>query len=172
MGPAGGALLLEQNAIAAVFLLALTAAIVSDLVSFRIPNAIPLCLAGLFLVDAFRQGIAVSSLALHLTTGVTLLVAGAALYYTGVVGGGDAKLLAAIALWSGWYELPRLLIVMALAGGVLSLGLLLARRLRIGAPNGPFARLLAAGGPVPYGVAIAAGGFDLWFRHLILTQLR
>jgi len=165
-------LLLEQNAIAAVFLLALAAAVVSDVVSFRIPNAIPVCLAGLFLADAFRQGIPLSTVALHLTAAAALLAAGAALYYTGVVGGGDVKFLAAIALWSGWYELPRLLIVMALAGGVLSLGLLLARRLRIGAGNGRLARLLAAGAPVPYGIAIAAGGFDLWFRHLILTQLR
>jgi prepilin peptidase CpaA len=165
-------LLLEQNAIAAVFLFALAAAVVSDAVSFRISNAIPLCLAGLFLVDAFRQGITVPTVALHLTAAAALLAAGAALYYTGVVGGGDAKFLAALALWSGWHELPRLLIVMALAGGALSLGLLLARRLRIGSSSGPLTRLLTVGAPVPYGIAIAAGGFDLWFRHLILTQLR
>lgn len=167
-----GRWLFEQSAIAAVFSLALAAAIVIDVASFRIPNAIPLSLAGLFLVDAFLRGVAVPILALHLTAGAALLAAGAALYYVGVVGGGDAKFLAAVALWSGWYELPRLLIVMALAGGVLSLALLLVRRLRTGAASGPFARLLAAGAPVPYGVAIAAGGFDLWFRHMILTQLR
>ncbi|HLO78065.1 MAG TPA: hypothetical protein VK196_16545, partial [Magnetospirillum sp.] len=62
--------------------------------------------------------------------------------------GGDAKLMAAAALWSGFFAMPRFALVMAVAGGVLALVMLIARGRR--------AR-------VPYGVAIAVAGLDWWF---------
>jgi prepilin peptidase CpaA len=69
-------------------------------------------------------------------------------FYAGMMGGGDVKLAAAIALWFPPVTTLRFLVVMSLAGGVLTLGLLVSHKLRRN-----------AGRPkIPYGVAIACGG--------------
>ncbi|WP_372624359.1 prepilin peptidase [Falsiroseomonas sp.] len=88
----------------------------------------------------------------------------------GLLGGGDVKVAAAVALGLSPAALPGFIVVTTMAGGVLGLGYLLAarlapppRRLTAGAPV--LHRVLAAecrrihrGGPLPYGVAIAFGG--------------
>ncbi|HEX5500413.1 MAG TPA: prepilin peptidase [Thermomicrobiales bacterium] len=85
---------------------------------------------------------------------LAVLVVGAAMFAAELIGGGDVKLMTAIALWAGpGYVLPFLLI-MAMAGGILSLGVLL--RPRLAALAGRISA--TANHRVPYGVAIAAGG--------------
>ena len=65
------------------------------------------------------------------------------------MGGGDVKLIAALALWLKLVPLAQLLVVMALAGGVLTLFMLARHRW-----------LKAEGRPeIPYGVAIVAAWF-------------
>ena len=79
---------------------------------------------------------------------VFLLFAGA--FYMNVMGGGDVKLAGALALWFTPYETLTLIVIMSIAGGVLTLivvGVHHARK-KDGRPE------------VPYGVAIAVGG--LW----------
>jgi len=65
----------------------------------------------------------------------------------GQMGGGDVKLLGALALWFNWKVMFTLLFFMALAGGVLTVVLLIVhrRRKREGNPE------------IPYGIAIASG---------------
>lgn len=70
------------------------------------------------------------------------------------MGGGDVKLFAACALWTGMRELPDFLIYAALMGGALTLALIAARVFTGKKANMP--RLLQKGAPVPYGLAIAA----------------
>jgi prepilin peptidase CpaA len=84
------------------------------------------------------------------------LLAGA--FYTGMMGGGDVKLGAALALWFSPGTTLKFLVLMSLAGGVLTLGLLAWHRAtrREGRPQ------------VPYGVAIAIGGLSILAP--ILTQ--
>lgn len=79
---------------------------------------------------------------------VFLLFAGA--FYLNAMGGGDVKLAGALALWFTPYETLKLIVIMSIAGGVLTLVVLGLHRARKkeGRPE------------VPYGVAIAAGG--LW----------
>jgi prepilin peptidase CpaA len=74
----------------------------------------------------------------------------AGLFALGLMGGGDVKLLGALALWLPWQEMGKLLVIMALVGGVITLTTLLYHRMRRreGQPE------------VPYGVAIALAG--LW----------
>ena len=75
-------------------------------------------------------------------------------FYAGMMGGGDVKLAAALALWFSPQSTIKFLVLTSLAGGVLTVGILAwhrARR-REGRPE------------VPYGVAIAFGGLA------ILTQ--
>jgi prepilin peptidase CpaA len=88
----------------------------------------------------------------------------------GWMGGGDVKLLGAAALRVPPYAVPGMLMATALAGGVLALFYLVARR-RLARPGGPrpsslLLRALRAerwrlrrGGPMPYAVAIACGVF-------------
>jgi prepilin peptidase CpaA len=68
-----------------------------------------------------------------------------------LIGGGDAKLIAATALLVGYHDLFNFLLLMSVCGALLSLAILLMHRSPTAAA--PKARL-----PVPYGVAIAAGG--------------
>src|SRR3954466_15622821 len=59
---------------------------------------------------------------------VFALLAGA--FYAGMMGGGDVKLAAALALWFSPGGTLKLLVIMSLAGGVLTLGLLAWHRAR------------------------------------------
>jgi prepilin peptidase CpaA len=155
-----------QLAAGLVFCAALADAAQSDVRRLRIPDRDSLILLAAFAVWAMASGLGWLGIALHCGTAVAVFAAGAALFALGVWGGGDVKLLAAMAAWTGPGELLRLLLVMALAGGVLALAVLLARRL-------PALNTDAAGwrrpaclaeGHVPYGVAIAAAGLDWWLR--------
>ena len=69
----------------------------------------------------------------------------------GAMGGGDVKMVAALALWLPPLAVLKLLVIMSLAGGVLTVAMLVRHR------------LAKAGGrlEIPYGVAIAFGGFWL-----------
>ena len=89
--------------------------------------------------------------------GVALIALAAltALFATGLMGGGDVKLLVALALWIQPLWFLRLLMVMALAGGVLTLAMALWHF----APHRKALRS-ASKLQVPYGVAISAAG--LW----------
>ena len=92
--------------------------------------------------------------AVQLAAGVGVFTLLAAAFYAGMMGGGDVKLAAALALWFSPVSTIKLLVLMSLAGGVLTLGLLAWHRVknREGRPE------------IPYGVAIAFGGLA------ILTQ--
>lgn len=147
-----------------IFVAGLLDAAVSDLRAFRIANRSPLLLLAAFVPAAVAAGFGWQDWLNHLGAGLALLVIGVVLFARGVWGGGDAKLLPAVAVWTGLAGLPRFLIVMALVGGVLAVLALLARRLPLG-PSGAvraWGERLAASGHVPYGVAIAAGGIDWW----------
>jgi prepilin peptidase CpaA len=83
-----------------------------------------------------------------LATIVLLVFTG--LFALGMMGGGDVKMLAAIALWMPLQAMATLIIVMALVGGLVTLVTVIHHRMtrRIGRPE------------IPYGVAIALAG--LW----------
>jgi prepilin peptidase CpaA len=80
---------------------------------------------------------------------VFLFFAGA--FYLNVMGGGDVKLAGALALWFTPYDTLRLIVIMSIAGGLLTLVVLGIHRAhkKSGRPE------------VPYGVAIAVGGMWL-----------
>jgi prepilin peptidase CpaA len=92
------------------------------------------------------------------------LAAGIGMFAFRWIGGGDAKLMAAAALWLGAPGLAPLLIWTTLAGGVLTVMLITVRRhgaIFVG-DAGPQAdhwvgRLMDRNGDVPYGVAICVG---------------
>src|SRR3954452_3646501 len=90
-------------------------------------------------------------MAIQLAAGgiVFALLAGA--FYAGMMGGGDVKLAAALALWFSPSGTIKFLVLMSLAGGVLTIALLAWHRAR-GRGGRP---------GIPYGVAIAVGGLTI-----------
>jgi prepilin peptidase CpaA len=145
----------------ATFLVALACAAVSDLLRYEIPNELSLALTAGFMIAAIDLPITVSLA--HLLAGAIVLVAGGLLFFRGIWGGGDVKLLAAASLWMGWQQLPQFLLLTALAGGALALGLLTARALTAHSTETGrwYSRLLRRDEGVPYGIAISAAAIYL-----------
>jgi prepilin peptidase CpaA len=98
-----------------------------------------------------------------LRIGVALIIFAifALLFMLRMMGGGDVKMIGALALWLPFNALLVMLTVMALAGGVITVGLLIRHRLQ---PN-------ADKPEVPYGVAIAIGGLWVIANGLLTTSV-
>lgn len=157
----------------------LLAAAWTDLAVRRIPNAL-------------SAAVALAGLALRATDGLAAAmmtsIAACALFVVlfigfarGVLGGGDVKLATAVALGLPPIDIWGFIVVTALAGGVLSLGYLLAHwvaqapAVPAGRAASTLARVAAAErwrarrrGPLPYGVAIAIGGLTYFSNHFMM----
>lgn len=152
------------HSLALVVPLLLIAAAVSDLVTMTIPNWLTAALAVLFPVAALASGLSLADAGLHLACGVGLLVICFGMFARGWIGGGDAKLAAALALFMGPSLVLPWVFLTAILGGVLTLALLGSRRfpLPLFCAQQPWiARLHAPTTGVPYGIAIAAAGLFL-----------
>ena len=164
-----------QTAVLMVFPALVILGGVRDLVSYRIPNWISLALmAGFVLsaVAALAGGLPVAALGLNLAVGLAALVIGFGMFAMGWIGGGDAKLFAAAALWLGWQGAATYLAATGLAGGglavlLLSLRSAAARPLILGGPAW-VTRLADPDEGVPYGVAIAIGALAAFPASLLV----
>lgn len=147
--------------LALAFPLLVIVAAIRDVTSFTIPNWISLALVAAFAPAAVMAGLPVGTIGLQLGIGFAALVLGMAMFAFRWIGGGDAKLFAAAALWLGWPACAPYLMITCVAGGGLAVALLGLRSmwLRRYAVQGPawFARLAEPEEAVPYGVAIAVG---------------
>src|SRR5687768_7711303 len=85
--------------------------------------------------------------------GIALLVFAlfAIAFRFGAMGGGDVKMVAALALWLPPGAVLKLLVIMSIAGGLLTLAMVIRHRMK--RPGGEL--------EIPYGIAIAFGGFWL-----------
>lgn len=133
----------------------------SDTVSYIIPNRISIMLAVAFVPAALAVGQPIGEIGMGLAVGVAALVIAVGMFAAGWIGGGDAKLFAAAALWLGLPGAPAFVMFTALAGGAMALLLMNARspwlRSYFAAGPGWLARLAAPDAGIPYGVAIAIG---------------
>jgi prepilin peptidase CpaA len=126
-----------------------------DVRTFTISNRLNLTVA--LLAPLYWLSVAMPlwpNVGVQLAAGAGVFVLLAAAFYAGMMGGGDVKLAAALALWFSPASTVKFLVLTSLAGGVLTLGILVWHRTkrREGRPE------------IPYGVAIAFGGLA------ILTQ--
>ena len=131
-----------------------------DLASYTIPNTLSAAIIFVFLAFALIAGLPGSQFGAHLAAGLVALAAGFALFASGFIGGGDAKLFAATALWFGFGDLLSYALVAALLGGLLTVTLLVVRRIPLPAVltrRGWIARLHDSRHGIPYGAALAAG---------------
>jgi len=123
----------------------------TDLRSRIISNELNLAIALLAPLWWWANGLAFyPDVALQLAQAAILFLLFTGLFALGMMGGGDVKLLGALALWLPLPGIVTLLIVMSLAGGVVTIATLAHHKL-----------LRRAGqAEIPYGVAIALAG--LW----------
>lgn len=131
-----------------------------DIASYTIPNRLSLALCAAFALFALTAGLSGGALGLHLAAGCVGLAAGFGMFAAGWIGGGDAKLFAATALWFGFHDLLAYTLTAAVLGGVLTLVLLMARQVPLPAglnAQGWIARLHDPRSGIPYGTALAAG---------------
>ncbi len=129
------------------------AAAVADLRHFEIPDQWSIAIAALFAAFAFAA-LPFGAWWPHPLAGALVFLGGALLFARGWLGGGDVKLLAACAVWTGFAGLPQFLVGTAACGGLLALTMIVARRVSGPEPAYPG---LAADGPLPYAVAILGG---------------
>lgn len=142
------------GALAAILIIAAVIDVRTYTISNRLNLAVAL-LAPLFWWSVHLQiwpGVAIQ---LALGAGVFVLLAIA--FYAGMMGGGDVKLAAALALWFSPADTVRFLVFMSLAGGLLTLVVVAAHKLRSreGRPE------------IPYGVAIAIGGLAILAQRFL-----
>jgi len=171
-----------------IFLILLGIAAVSDLRARVIPNRYPVAVAAAFLPLAALG--AVPAWPGHLLVFAAVFAACLALFAAGLLGGGDAKLLPAAALWAGPSTLAEFLLVTAVTGGAIALTLAIKAKWagrrrspmeseaapRPDMPHGgseaaadeaePGA-MAPASGEVPYAPAIAAGGLVVALEPLL-----
>ena len=145
-----------------VFPFCMLFAAVSDTLSMTIANRVPLILLGVFAVVAPLTGMDWASFGMHFAAGALVLAVTFALFAMGGMGGGDAKLLAATAVWMGFnIHLIEYLVVSAFLGGLLTIGILVYRKsvLAVFTRHSIFMRHFAnETGGVPYGIALGIGG--------------
>ena len=140
-----------------------------------IPNRYCLAIAFLYPAYVLSTPVAVDWPAAAAVAAAALAI-GFVCFLFRVAGGGDVKLFAATALWAGPSLFPNFLLVTSLIGGGIWLAVLARRRLAgvfaawprgsaglSPAPAAAVARVEAQAGapPIPYGVAIAAGGLHV-----------
>ena len=134
-----------------------------DLLTMTIPNRVSLALVAAFPFAAVLIGLDWAAFTSHLGAGVLMLVVGIGMFARGWLGGGDAKLLAAAALWLGFEHLAGYLLLVAIAGGALALLILSYRNFAPPAwmlGQAWAMRLHDRKVGIPYGVALAAAA--LW----------
>lgn len=141
-----------------------------DFWTFRVPNVVTGTIAALYFVCAiyFFWGMGVNWIS-HVGACLSVLGVGLGLFYFRIFGGGDIKLMAAVALWIGFSrELIVFLLVAGIAGGALTL-LLLVLRNGLSLIPIPFPASMPAAlqtnSPIPYGVALVIGA--LWVAWAI-----
>ena len=131
----------------------------------RVPNAIcGLILAGYPAI--FATAAAPQPVWGGVGAGAAVFAVGIAVFAAGWLGGGDVKLLSALALWAGPAHLAGFLLITALAGGVLALAALVYARLVAVVPALAVGSRVTTQMTLPYGVAIACGG--IWVASTLI----
>ena len=135
----------------------------SDLFTMTISNRISLILAGGFFALAIWSGMPLADIGMHVAAAFAVLVVTFTFFARGWIGGGDAKLAAATALWFGFDQLLNYLTIASLLGGVLTLLIMRFRLMPLPAllAEQEWAkRLHRMDAGVPYGIALAIAA--LW----------
>lgn len=129
-----------------------------DSTRYVIPNWLNLLLVVLYPAYVIFAPIDVDWQSGLLAFALTFVV-GYGLFTLRWMGGGDVKLFAACALWTGMGKLLPFVIAVGLVGGLLALALIIFRRIigLLAPKTWNIPKIFRSRAPVPYGIAIAAG---------------
>jgi prepilin peptidase CpaA len=146
-----------------------------DLLTMKIPNRISALMVLAFFPLALLAGLGAWEILCHVAAGLAVLALGVLLFIPGWFGGGDAKLMAAIALWIGPDALVPYFLYAAVTGGFIAMAIMSARtvplpRLLLG--EAWALRLHRQDAGIPYGLALAAGALmvyphTVWFTGVV-----
>lgn len=138
--------------------LILVVAAVIDVRTFTISNRLNLTVALLAPVYWWAAHLPLwPDIGMQVAVAVGVFALLAVAFYAGMMGGGDVKLAAALALWFSPASTLTFLIYMSIAGGLLTLVVLTIHRVRK-KPGKP---------EIPYGVAIAVGGLAILIQRFL-----
>jgi prepilin peptidase CpaA len=137
----------------------------SDLITMTISNRISLILIGGFFVLAVMTGMPLAEIGMHLAASAVVLLCAFAFFAFRWIGGGDAKLAAATALWFGFDQLLNYVLIASLLGGVLTLAIMRFRLMPLPGflANQEWAkRLHRMDADIPYGIALALAALVIY----------
>ncbi|MPZ55793.1 MAG: peptidase [Rhizobiales bacterium] len=148
----------------------------SDLFTMTISNRVSLALTAGFFALALVMGMGAGDMLSHTGAGLAVLAITFCFFAFGWIGGGDAKLAAATALWLGFDHLFEFAVYASLLGGALTLLIIKFRVLPLPALLARqewVQRLHQSDGGVPYGIALAAAALVVyphtpWMKALAL----
>jgi len=137
----------------------------SDLFTMTISNRVSLILVGGFFALAFWSGMSPNDVLSHVGAAFSVLAVTFVFFARGWIGGGDAKLAAATALWLGFDHLMEYLLYASIFGGILTLAMIRFRLMPLPdaiARQDWVKRLHKLDGGVPYGIALAAAALLIY----------
>ncbi len=137
----------------------------SDLLTMTISNRVSLILVGGFFALALMGGLNAAEMLSHVGAAGVVLAVAFGFFTRGWIGGGDAKLAAATALWLGFDHLLPYLLYASLLGGAMTLALIQFRQALLPgwlARQEWVQRLHRKDGGVPYGIALAAAALAVY----------
>lgn len=146
----------------------------SDLLTMTISNRVSLILIGGFFVLATMTGMPLAEIGTHLGAAAIVLAVAFVFFARGWIGGGDAKLAAATALWLGFDQLLNYVILASLFGGLLTL---LVMRFRLvplprWLENQEWVnRLHRMDSGIPYGIALALAALVIYPDTSLMKSL-
>jgi prepilin peptidase CpaA len=137
----------------------------SDLFTMTISNRVTLILVAGFFALALFTGMNLNAVLWHVAAALAVLAVTFTLFAQGWIGGGDAKLAAATALWLGFDHLLPYVLYASIFGGVLTLAMIKFRLMPLPAAIAEqdwVKRLHKLDGGVPYGIALAAAALLIY----------
>jgi prepilin peptidase CpaA len=147
-----------------IFAAPLMTAAYTDYSSMKIPNKIVVALFFAFFLTLPLHWQGLPVLGEHLGMFAAFFAAGFAMFALGWMGGGDAKLMAAIALWFGWADALPFILYTTLFGAAIALFLMMSSKFApVRLKTSAFGMKMYQGGKdMPYGIALAAGALFVW----------
>jgi prepilin peptidase CpaA len=154
-----------ETAALIVFPALMAYAAASDLLTMTIPNKVSLGLTLSFFVFAAVGGLSWDAILTHVAAGALVLAVCFGMFAFRWIGGGDAKLAAATALWLGFGPLPEYLLISSLGGGLLTVAVLQLRGFTLPPMTLSWtwlSRLHDRKSGVPYGIALAGAALFVY----------
>ena len=148
-----------------IFPLMMAYAASSDLLTMTISNKLNLALVVCYFALAAASDQSIDTILVHIACGLCMLAITFSLFCAGWMGGGDAKLAAATALWMGFPLSIEYAVAASFLGGLLTMAVLFFRTKTLPdflLQQKWIARLHDKETGIPYGIALAAGGLLLY----------